>query len=337
MTAGLKRQLFQCALIFVALALVPLFVSSQPWLDLAIMTAYYLLLSASWNLLAGFTGQYSFAHLGLAALGAYSSALLNSYAGIAVVWTFPLAGLIAGVAGLGLGVVSLRVKGVALPLITFGFAGAFGVWLQAARNITQGTNGLFTTPLFGGNGLAPYLWVGIGLCLLYFVLQSIILCSRWGLYLTAVRDNEAIAEGVGVNTFSAKLISFSYTAVWAGIAGAFYAAYQGIISPNMMDLSEMGLIVVMTVVGGMGRPLAVIAGVILIQLISYGTRGFGGQYTLVIIAGISLPIVLFARDGLVGTVLEFVTAYTGSRSSRWHDDHADKNYGEQAKAASRSD
>ncbi len=323
MTATLNRHLLQCVAIFLPLALVPLLVSSQPWLDLAIMTGYYLMLAGSWNLLAGFTGQYSFAHLGLAALGAYASALLNSKLGVPVIWTFPLAGLIAGVAGLGLGVVSLRVKGVALPLITFGFAGAFGVWLKAARDITQGSNGLFTNPLFSGNQLQPYLWVALALCLLYFVLQTLILSSRWGLYLTAVRDNEAIAEGVGVNTFIAKLAAFSYTAVWAGVAGAFYASYQGIISPVMMDLSEMGLVVVMVVVGGMGRPLAVVAGVILIQLLSYWTRGFGGQYTLIITAGISLPIVLFTRDGLVGLIAEWIGGRFGSRRSRWADDGQD--------------
>lgn len=320
MTRTLNRQLIQCGAIFLVLAVVPLTVSSQPWLDLAIMTGYYLLLAGSWNLLAGFTGQYSFAHLGLAALGAYASALLNRDLGIPVIWTFPLAGLIAGLAGLGLGVVSLRVKGVALPLITFGFAGAFGVWLKAARSVTQGSNGLFTTGLFSGTRLQPYLWVALGLCLLYFVLQSLILSSRWGLYLTAVRDNEAIAEGVGVNTFTAKLIAFSYTAMWAGIAGAFYAAYQGIISPVMMDLSEMGLVVVMVVVGGMGRPLAVIAGVILIQVLSYWTRGFGGQYTLLITAGISLPIVLFTRDGLVGLIADVLRSRFGARQSRWADE-----------------
>lgn len=318
-----NKQLGGCVLMFAVLAIIPLAVGSQPWLDLAIMSGYYLLLAGSWNLLAGFTGQYSFAHLGLVAVGAYASAFFNQYLGIPVIWTIPLAGLTAGIAGFGLGIVSLRVKGVALPLITFGFAGAFEVWLKATRDVTQGTNGLFTEPLFSGTSLAPYLWGVLGLCLLYFLLQTVLLTGRWGLYLTAVRDNETIAAGLGVDTFKAKLFSFTYTALWAGIAGAFYGAYQGIIAPAMMDLTEMGLIVVMVVVGGMGRPFGVVLGVIVIQLIGYWTRGFGGQYTLVIVAALSLLIIMLSRDGLTGAIQRVVSRYVRRGSARWSDDVAE--------------
>lgn len=319
MSTERQRQLGASVLAFALLALTPLLVGSASWLDLAVMSGYYLLLAGSWNLLAGFTGQYSFAHLGLAAAGAYASAFFNQYLGIPVVWTLPLAGLVAGVAGLGLGFVSLRVKGVALPLITFGFAGAFEVWLKAARDVTQGTNGLFTTPLFAGTELAPYVWLVLGLCLAYYLAQAWLLTGRWGLYLTAVRDNETIAEGLGVNTFRAKLFSFTYTAIWAGIAGAFYAAYQGIIAPAMMDLTEMGLVVVMVVVGGMGRPFGAILGVIIIQLIGYWTRGYGGEYTLLIVAALSLPIVLLTRHGVAGSVATLARRYLGRGAARWAD------------------
>lgn len=317
MSKARSNQLLACIVLFAVFAIIPLTVSSAPALDLAIMTGYYLLLAGSWNLLAGFTGQYSFAHLGLAAVGAYSSAFFNQYLGIPVVWTFVLAGGVSGVIGLGLGFVSLRVKGVALPLITFGFAGAFEVWLKAARDVTEGTNGLFTNPVFSGLDAVPYLWLMLGLCLLYYLLQTLLITGRWGLYLTAVRDNEVIAEGLGVNTFRAKLISFAFTAVWAGVAGAFYAAYQGIIAPSMMDLSEMGLIVVMVVVGGIGRPLSAILGVIVIQLISFWTRGFGGEYTLLIVAALSLPIVLLVREGMAGMLWKVIGPYFVRGSRRW--------------------
>lgn len=319
MSTERSRQLGTCVLTFAALAVIPLTVGSQSWLDLAIMSGYYLLLAASWNLLSGFTGQFSFAHLGLAAIGAYASAFLNQYFGVPVIWTLPLAGLISGMAGLGLGFVSLRVKGVALPLITFGFAGAFEVWLKAARDITEGTNGLFTTALFSGTSLAPYLWVVLGLCLLYFLLQTLLLTGRWGLYLTAVRDNETIAEGLGVNTFTAKLFSFAFTAIWAGVAGAFYGAYQGIIAPAMMDLTEMGLVVVMVVIGGMGRTFGVIPGVIIIQLVGYWTRGFGGEFTLLIDAAICLPIILLTREGISGAARSVISRYVRHESGRWAD------------------
>lgn len=318
-----RQQLLLSFVIFAVLALIPIFVNSKPLLGLAVMTGYYILLAGSWNLLAGFTGQFSFAHLGLAAVGAYSSALASHYFGVSAAWAFPLAGLVATVVGLGLGIVSLRVKGVALPLITFGFAGAFLVWLKAARDVTHGTNGLFSALLFEGTEIKPYVWLAIGLCFLYYVLQTIILTSRWGLYLTAVHDNEAIAEGIGVQTYWVKLATFSYTAFWAGIAGSLYAAYQGIVAPVMMSLGEMGLVVVMVVVAGMGRPFAAIVGAIIIQLISYWTRGFGGEYTMLITASISLGIVLVARQGVNGVAMLCIERLFNRTPERWVQENDD--------------
>lgn|GEM_PF-6426802 len=315
------QQLLWTAVFFGLMALIPLLVQAGPLLSLAIMTGYYMLLAASWNFLAGFIGQFSFAHMGLAGVGGYTAALSTFYLDVSPVWTFPMAGLAAAVAGLLLGVVSLRVKGISLPLITFGFAGAFKVWTAAARDLTHGKNGLFSDMLFPASSQSAYLWLVIGLCFLFFVLQSLILTSRWGLYMTAVHDDEAIAEGIGIKTTRIKLAVFTYTSLWAGIAGSLFASYQGLVSPVMMHLSEMGLLVVMVVLGGMGRPFAAISGAIVIQIINYWTRGIGGEYTLLIVALICLPVVFFARDGISGLVGELVRRITGSKTHRWADEN----------------
>ncbi|NIR29366.1 MAG: branched-chain amino acid ABC transporter permease [Gammaproteobacteria bacterium] len=297
-------------------ALVPLFVQRAPLLDLAVLTGYYLLLVGSWNLLAGFTGQFSFAHMGLAAVGGYGSALLAGGLGVPVGLTYPLAGLMAAGIGLVLGLVSLRVRGVQLPLITFAFAGAFGVWLTGADEITGGARGLSTQRLFSGVEHTPYVWVALAVVTLYFLLQWAILRSRWGLFLTTVRDNEWVAEGLGVRTFRVKLAVFAYTAFWAGLAGSFYASYVGIIAPSMLHLSEMALVVAMAVVGGMGRALGPLVGVILLRLLDHYVRGVGEQYTLLITAGVTLAVVLFARGDLIGLVERAVVRFL-PRRERW--------------------
>jgi branched-chain amino acid transport system permease protein len=299
-------------------AAVPLLVSAPPLLDLAVLTAYYGLLAGSWNLLAGFTGQFSFAHLGLAAVGAYSSALLTHAYGVPVAATLPLAGLMAAVIGAVLGLVSLRVRGVQLPLITFAFSGVFGAWLTGAASITGGARGQPTVRMFSGVDYTPYVWLGLALVVLYYLAQWLILDGRLGLFARAVRENERVAEGLGVRSFVVKLVMFAYTAFWAGVSGSLYAAYVGIIAPSMLHLSEMAQVVAMVVVGGMGRPLAPLAGVVLLRVADHWVRSFGEQYTLLITAGITLLVVLISRDGLVG-MLERVLGRSSLRTP-WADD-----------------
>lgn len=311
-------------------ALIPVFVTSPPLLDLAILTCFYLLLAGSWNMLAGFTGQFSFAHMGLAAVGAYTSPVVTDYLGLSVWASLPLAGLAAASAGVVLGAVAMRVRGVQLPLITFAFAGAFMVWLRGARSTTGGATGYMTEPLFMGIDPAPFVWLGLGLVGAFFLLQMLILDSRWGLFSTTVRDNETIAEGLGVRTFHVKLAAFSYTAFWAGVAGSFYAGYVGIIAPSLAELTQMALVVAMVVVGGMGRRMGALVGVVVLQIMGYWVRGFGQEYTLLITAAITMAVVLFARDGLIALAERAWWRLRPRRVQRWQDTAKEKAHSKRA-------
>lgn len=312
------RRVALGAALIVAGAMVPLFVSTPSLVDLAVLSGYYLLLAGSWNLLGGFTGQLSFAHAGLAAVGGYVAVAVTTGLKVPVALSLPLAGLATAVIGLMLGVVSLRVRGTQLSLITFGFAGALAVWLAGAYRITGGTSGHSAVLFFGGVDRRPYAWLALGLVALYFVLQSLILGSRWGLWLVAVRDNQPVAEGLGVRTLTVQVVAFSYTAFWAGIAGSLYAGYEGIVAPSMANLGEMALILAMVVVGGMGRRLGPLAGVLVLQLISYEVRGSAAQYTLLITSAITLAVIVFAKDGLTGATESALRPWR-KRQARWQD------------------
>jgi branched-chain amino acid transport system permease protein len=293
-----------------------LLVSDPVLQDLAAITCYWLILAGSWNLLAGFTGQMSFAHVGLAAVGAYLAVLLEFELGVGAGPAIPLAGLLTAAAGLVLGLVSTRVRGIYLALVTFAFGGAFVVWARGADTITGGNRGHTAEFLFSGIDARPFLWVGLALVGGYFVLQSLLLDSRFGLAAMAVRDREEVAEGLGIRTRWVKIGIFTYTAFWAGIAGAFYAGYVGIVAPSIGELLNMALVVAMVVVGGMGSRLGPIFGVILLQVIDYKVRGYGSEYTQLIFGALVLGIMLFARNGIVGALEALATRVRAPRG-RW--------------------
>ena len=266
---------------------------------LLILSAYYLLLAGSWNLLAGFAGQYSFAHVGLAAAGAYGTAAIVNWAGLSGWTAFVIVPAITAAAGGVLGLVALRVRGVQLPLITFAFAGAFAVFLAAAADVTGGSMGLQLPKLFSGFDRSPYLMLAGVLVGLFFVVQNLVLDGRLGLMMQAVRDDEEVARGIGVDIFRVKITAFVITAALAGLAGVFYANYVGVLAPTMLSMSEMGMVVAMAVIGGLGHRYGALVGVLVIRLIEHFVRGFGAEYTLVIITGVALLVVLFFREGII--------------------------------------
>lgn len=267
--------------------------------DLLILSAYYLLLAGSWNLLAGFAGQYSFAHVGLAAAGAYGTAAIVNWAGLSGWIAFLAVPASTSVVGGVLGLVALRVRGVQLPLITFAFAGAFAVFLAAAADITGGSMGMQLPKLFAGFDRSPYLILAGLLVGLYFFIQNLVLDSRLGLLMQSVRDDEEVARGIGVDIFRVKITVFVITAALAGLAGAFYATYVGVLAPTMLSMSEMGMVVAMAVIGGLGHRYGALVGVLVIRTLEHFVRGFGAEYTLVIITGVALIVVLFFREGII--------------------------------------
>lgn len=281
--------------------------------DLLILSVYYLLLAGSWNLLAGFAGQYSFAHIGLATAGAYGSAALVIGAGLSGWVTLAIMPVAVALLGGGLGLVALRVRGVQLPLITFAFAGAFAVFLAAASDITNGSMGLQLPKLVPGFDRSLYLILGGVLAGLFFVVQNRVIDGRLGLLMQAIRDNEDIAHGMGVSLFRVKIAAFMITAAIAGLAGCFYANYVGVLAPSMLSMSEMGYVVAMAVIGGLGHRYGPLIGVVIIRSIEYFVRGFGAEYTLVIITGIALLVVLCFREG----VLAYLSRLMPRKATRW--------------------
>jgi branched-chain amino acid transport system permease protein len=311
-----RNGLAYAALIAVA-ALAAGFMRDPVLMDTVIAFLYFLMLSASWNLLAGYAGQMSFAHMSFAVIGGYVTAYAADRFAVSPLVVLPAAGIATGLIGFLIGAMTLRFRNIFLAIATFAFAGAFQAWAVATSSVTGGVNGMAAPPLFDvEDQTLDCVWLGLALVVAFYGLQWAILSSRWGIFARAVRDREDVARGLGVRATLVKVVLCSYVAFWAGIAGGYYGSYVGLVTPSMGLLSNMGLVLAMVVIGGMGRVAGPLLGTILFRLIDYYTRGYCGEYTVLIFAALMLAMMLLARDGIMG-ILDRLAAGMFGRRQRW--------------------
>jgi branched-chain amino acid transport system permease protein len=278
-------------------ALLPLGVSDPYWLGVLVVSMYFALISSGWNLLAGYTGQFSLAPAAFAMIGAYTTGLLCHYAGIS-----PWLGIAAAVAasaavGMILGLVVMRLSGPYLALTTLSFAEIARLVIANSYNFTRGDLGLGVPGLFASRVAHYYLVLGalaavvIGLMFL--------LRSPAGLYLQAIRDDEVAAASRGVDVVFWKTAAFTLSTAIAGLAGALYAHFSELVSPELGLVTQTGLVICMVVIGGMGTLIGPLAGAFLVYLFSEVLREIGGVQ-LIVFALVVIVFARFFREGLAG-------------------------------------
>jgi branched-chain amino acid transport system permease protein len=250
------------------------------FLDIAVSCGINITLAVSLNLINGYTGQFSLGHAGFMAVGAYVAAMLTtSFAAVLLPalagqqWLlFMLAllagGLAAAVAGFIVGMPSLRLKGDYLAIVTLGFGEIIRVVLNNIDAI-GGPRGLIGIPahttLFWAFGLAA---------LTTYVVWAMVNSSH-GRGFIAVADDEIAAESLGINTTRFKIKAFLVGAFFAGLAGGVYAHFKQYIVPAGFGFDRSVEIVVMVILGGMGRTTGVIIAAILLTVLGEWLRQFG--------------------------------------------------------------
>ena len=235
------------ALASVVALLVP-FGTNDYLLHVTIIAVYYAILASSWALLAGYAGQFSFAHMAFAALGGYTSALLVTKTGVPIPVGMLAGFLVTAIAGGLIGFLCLRLGGPYLALFTLAFAVIFQLILIAEYQFTRGSLGLEVPALFGGRAGPTYYYFALGLLAACLLAMNLLVRSRLGLFLRAIREDQEAAEACGVDTARCRIIAFTLTSAIAGLAGAFYGHYVGILTPNLVTIPEMGLVVAMAVI-----------------------------------------------------------------------------------------
>jgi branched-chain amino acid transport system permease protein len=272
------------------------------FLDVAVSCGINVTLAVSLNLINGYTGQFSLGHAGFMAVGAYVAAMLTTMFGPALLpilggqpWLLFLLALLVGgaaaaVAGLIVGVPSLRLKGDYLAIVTLGFGEIIRVVLQNIDAI-GGPRGMIGIP-----GYANLAWA-FGLAAVCVYVVWALVNSSYGRGFIAVADDEIATEAMGINTTRYKIKAFLVGAFFAGLAGGVYAHFKQYIAPQGFGFDKSIEIVVMVILGGMGNTVGVIAAAILLTVLGEWLRQFG-DYRMILYSLLIIVLMILRPQGL---------------------------------------
>lgn len=281
--------------------------SIDPYLlDVLTGVGINVILAVSLNLVNGYTGQFSLGHAGFMSVGAYLSSAVSlfvaprlvgelSTAGAATQGAVFLAALLAGglsaaLAGLAVGVPSLRLRGDYLALVTLGFGEIIRVVFQNVEFL-GGALGLNAIP-----ASTTILWVIAVAAVTVFVVHCLV-DSTYGRGFLATRDDEVAAAAVGLNPTRYKIVAFVVAAFFAGVAGGLYAHFKLTITPTGFDFTRSIEIVVMVILGGMGNAVGVILAAVLLTLLPELLRPIA-EYRMIIYSLLLVLLMLLRPQGL---------------------------------------
>ncbi len=284
-------------IVLAAVALLPLGVSNPYWLGVVIVSMYFALIASGWTLLAGYTGQFSMAPATFAMIGAYTTGLLAYHAQVPPAIGIPAAVVASAVVGMALGRIVLRLRGPYLALTTLSFAEIMRLVIGNSYDFTRGDLGLGVPGIYRSR----VTWYYVFLLVLAAVQLAVFLLlrSKAGLYLRAIRDDEVGAASRGVRIVFWKTAAFTISNGVAGLAGALYAHFSQLISPELGLLGQTGLVISMVVIGGIGSLPGPLVGAFLVYLASEGLRAAGG-IQLIVFATLVIVFARFFREGLWG-------------------------------------
>lgn len=286
-------------MVFVALVICLPFGLSEYWLHVMIISLFYVMMASSWNLIAGYTGQVSFAHAAFSGVGAYVSGMLAVNLGFPP-WLGILIGTaVAALLGLGLGFLCIRMGGIYLSLTTLGFSEILRIIITNEDHWTRGTMGLQVPGFFSEYSKLSYYFLFLFLAILFLVLIYRIIHSEMGLSFRAVLNDELAASSSGIDTIRVRIMAFTISSAMAGMAGGLYGHYLMLITPDIPSLGQMFLVLAMAVIGGMGSFIGPVIGAFALEILSEYIRIYG-EYHVLIFGLVALGVARFAPEGIVG-------------------------------------
>ena len=289
---------------FVFLAVLPLFANSPQVLRILILAGIYAIYAVSWDMLAGYTGQISLGHGLFFGVAGYAAALLNLRLDLSPWATIPLGGLCAVVVGLIAGIPALRLRGFYLALVTLAFPIILTGILFVFPDVTGGELGLFGLSRLSHSRVLDtyivYVVMLISVMVMYKLTDGKSKVIRTGLIFQAIREDEIAARKSGIITVKHKLLAFSLSAFFAGIAGGLYAHFIKIVGPSALELTFSFQAVLWVIFGGMGTIYGGVVGVYILYPIMEGLRFFplGDEIRGVLFALILILTLLFMPEGI---------------------------------------
>jgi len=276
----------------------PLWLASPYFLHVVIMAGIFGILALSLNLLLGYTGQLSLGHAAFFGIGAYTSALLT----LRLEWSFwlalPGAVAAAGLAGWLIGRLALKLRGAYFVLVTISFAGVIALVSVNWMDVTNGPLGLpgVPAPALGPWSLRAksvyYYLVLVAVLLAYLVCRRLV-ASRIGRAFVALRENEALAESVGVDVTHYLVLAAVVSAAMAGMAGSLYAHYTRFVSPEVFLFSYTVTMVIMVVAGGKGTLAGPLVGALIFTALPEVLRAVTSWQWQMLAYGVLLVLLVF--------------------------------------------
>jgi branched-chain amino acid transport system permease protein len=294
-------------------ATAPFWIWNPYHLHTLIMAGIFAVLALSLNLLLGYTGQLSLGHAAFFGIGAYASALLT----VKLEWS-PWIGLVAavvlpGVSGWVIGRLALKIRGAYFVLLTISFAGVISLVSVNWMDLTNGPLGIPGVPAIdiGLPGLpavslrtksAYYYLVFAAVALCYLVCAALVR-SRVGRALIALRENETLAESVGIDVTHYLVLATVISAGMAGLGGGLYAHYTRFVSPEVFLFTYTVTMVTMVVAGGKGTLLGPVVGAVIFTALPEALRAFTSwQWQMALYGMLLVAVLFFMPRGIVPTL-----------------------------------
>jgi len=320
------QQQRYAVLALLVLALVWPFFGARGHVDIATLALIYIILGLGLNIVVGFAGLLDLGYVGFYAVGGYTYALLYQHFGLTFWQCLPLATVMSALFGLILGFPVLRLRGDYLAIVTLGFGEIIRLLLNNLSALTGGPDGISSIPkptvlgidmarhasvagdttfhalldmTYQGGHMVIYLYLLALLlaCLSYFV-SNRLLRMPMGRAWEALRDDEIACRSLGLNPTRIKLSAFTLGAAFAGLAGCFFAARQGLVNPESFTFIESALILAIVVLGGMGSQLGVILAAILLTVLPELARSFA-EYRMLLFGLVMVLMMIWRPQGLL--------------------------------------
>jgi len=291
-------------LIVIALLTLFPFKMNNYWIDVFFFFGIYALLGLSLNIVLGEVGLFDLGHMGFMAIGAYTTAILNTTFGIPIIILLPVSAIAAGAFAWLVCSPIIHLRGDYLCIVTIGMGEIVRlVLINNPFGITGGPNGVFGIDFlsFGGSlvidsSIEYYfvIWIIVGLTILGLVnLQR----SRIGRAWNCIREDEVAAESTGIDVRYYKLLAFVLGAGLAGVAGNIYASKLMIVSPESFSFMESCMLFCIVLIGGMGSVPGVLIGAAAISLFPEMFRTFA-QYRMLIFGAAMVVMMIFRPGGI---------------------------------------
>jgi branched-chain amino acid transport system permease protein len=307
----LKEKWFYIVILLIALA-VPFIIPNRYFFQVIITCCLFSIGALSLNLILGYTGQASLAHGAFFGIGAYGVAIMMQTLGWSFWIALPLSALMTAFIGFLVGFLALRTRGAYFAIVTMCLGEIVGLVISNWVELTGGANGIngiappgaISLPFIGQisfEGQTPKYYLILVFLLFTIFFMHRLVNSLKGLTFMACRNNELLAEAVGINTFKTKLLSFVVSIFFVSMAGGLYAILMGSISPSVASLGITFNFLLYVLLGGAATLVGPVLGSFALPILQENLQ-FLQEYQMVLFGVLLVVVIIYAPRGLMGVI-----------------------------------